>query len=835
MHLSYKTLAELIVKPKRISARELGELLTMSVMEVESVTSEAEKLNKVTVGLVIKVSTHLNADKLKLATVDIGGKTVEIVCGGINLKEGMKVALAQPGALVKWHGEGEFASLEAATIRGVKSNGMACSAAELGLVDDNEPEHGIMDLSYLDAKPGTLLAKALGKDDLVIEVDNKSITHRPDLWSHLGVARELAALWNTKLKLPELADLPKGSNGFKVEIKNSDLCHRYMGVVLAGIKITSSPTWLKNRLEALGMRSINNVVDAANYVMLETGQPLHTFDLQKLSSPKIVVRTANSGEVIKTLDGESRKLSSEMLVIADDKSAIAVAGVMGGEFSEVSSSTTNLVVESATFNPISIRQTASKLGLRSEASVRFEKALDPELAEIGIKRFVAIMQQIITGVKVASDLVDEYPKKFKPVEINVNPDWINERLGTKIKYSQIKNILENLGFKIKVIASGSKQSHKIATPIRADRDDSVVKWQVTVPSWRATRDVTIREDLLEEVARIYGYGKITPSLPSFTITKPLADEKQLLMQKIRECLIGAGFTETLSHSFVGEKDLQNFGLTIRGKHITSDLSIELENPTDQGKPYLRPTLLPNFLGQAGLNSQKHKNVKMFEIGRVFVAESGKEYLRRPGGGNLPKQPFHLGIVLGRNKRDERDDLLRCYRDMVGVLVQIGHELENDFKLVEVQKIKHDWFNENMAADIIINNETVGHIGILQEKLRRELDLPEFTAVIELSLDMLEIGPTSPSEPPPEYPEAARDLSIILPERVTWSQIQKEIENMDLLESIELFDVYAPKHSIAFTVTLRASDRTLTSEEVDKVIEKIKQILIKKFNAEVRDH
>ncbi|MFH1112276.1 MAG: phenylalanine--tRNA ligase subunit beta, partial [Patescibacteria group bacterium] len=391
MYISYNTIKELLTKPRELAGRELGELLTMSVMEVESVTSEAEKFNKIVVGLVKKVSTHPNADKLKLAEIDIGGKSQEVICGGINLREGMKVAFAGVGAQVKWHGGGEFQTLTAATIRGVESCGMACSATELGLVCDNEPEHGIMDLSYLKAKPGTPLAQALGKDDLVIEVDNKSITHRSDLWSHLGVARELAALWDTKLKLPELVNLSKGSNGLKVEIKNSDLCHRYMGVVLAGIKINSSPTWLKNRVEALGMRSINNVVDAANYVMLEIGQPLHTFDLQKLSSPKIIVRTANSGEEIKTLDGESRKLSSEMLVIADERKAVAIAGVIGGEFSEVNQTTTSLVVESATFNPISIRQTVNKLGLRSEASVRFEKALDPELAEIGIKRFVAIM------------------------------------------------------------------------------------------------------------------------------------------------------------------------------------------------------------------------------------------------------------------------------------------------------------------------------------------------------------------------------------------------------------------------------------------------------------
>ncbi|HCU47654.1 TPA: phenylalanine--tRNA ligase subunit beta, partial [Patescibacteria group bacterium] len=462
MYLSYKTLQELIAKSKRVSPRELAELLTMSVMEVESVKSEAEKFDNMVVGLVTEVSGHPNADKLKLAKVDIGSKKVEIVCGGVNLVEGMKVAMALPGAMVRWHGEGEFAPLESAPIRGVKSNGMACAAAELGLSDSHALEYGIMDLSYLKAKPGVPLADALGKDDLVIEVDNKSITHRPDLWGHLGVARELAALWGTELKMPDLADLEIGNKGLKVAIKNSDLCSRYLSVVLSGIKIGPSPDWLKNKVEALGMRSINNIIDAANYVMLEIGQPLHTFDLQKLASPEIIVRQAKSGETIKTLDGVVRKLSSDMLVIADAKGPIALAGVMGGQSSEVSSDTTSLIVESATFDAINIRQTAMNFGLRSEASARFEKALDPNMAEIGIKRFVAVMQEINKSIKVESDLIDAYPKSPKAVVIEVSASWINERLGTQIKGSEIKSILESLGFNVIARSEATKQSQEIA-------------------------------------------------------------------------------------------------------------------------------------------------------------------------------------------------------------------------------------------------------------------------------------------------------------------------------------------------------------------------------------
>ncbi|HBV33336.1 TPA: phenylalanine--tRNA ligase subunit beta [Patescibacteria group bacterium] len=788
MYLSYKTLQELIAKSKRVSPRELAELLTMSVMEVESVKSEAEKFDNMVVGLVTEVSGHPNADKLKLAKVDIGSKKVEIVCGGVNLVEGMKVAMALPGAMVRWHGEGEFAPLESAPIRGVKSNGMACAAAELGLSDSHALEYGIMDLSYLKAKPGVPLADALGKDDLVIEVDNKSITHRPDLWGHLGVARELAALWGTELKMPDLADLEIGNKGLKVAIKNSDLCSRYLSVVLSGIKIGPSPDWLKNKVEALGMRSINNIIDAANYVMLEIGQPLHTFDLQKLASPEIIVRRAKSGETIKTLDGEVRKLSTDMLVIADDKGPIALAGVMGGQSSEVSSDTTSLIVESATFDAINIRQTAMKLGLRSEASARFEKALDPNMAEIGIKRFVAVMQEINKSIKVESDLIDAYPKSPKAVVIEVSASWINERLGTQIKGSEIKSILESLGFNVIARSEATKQSQEIAAHLGklGARNDNRDMWSVTVPSWRATRDVTIKEDLLEEVARIYGYGKIPFLLPKFDISPPIQDPNQDLRSKIRELLVGQGWTETLSYSFfrLGQNPEQ---------------AIEIENPVDQNKPYLRTSIYDTLHEQfkAARRAYEGRDIKLFEIGRVFRKEAGA--FSRGGFGRikLPNQPWYLGVAF-LDYKDESKSLSKVW----GII-----------KLL----------NDTLGINLKLLNKENSH------------KLPSGGAIVEVDLSGQTVSAHA-IDPIPKYPSVVRDLSIIVPRGVTWAEIEKQVRSAgQLLKSVEVFDIYDAKGSIAFHLTFRAPDRTLTSEEVEEQVKKIKDILTKKFKVEVRDH
>ncbi len=700
----------MVKAPKEVSADVLARTLTMSVVEVEEIISQAESLDKVLLGEVIAINTHPNADKLKLATVDIGNEKVEVVCGGVNLSEGMKVAFAQIGARVKWHGQGELITLEKAAIRGVESNGMICAAEELGLVDAKATEHGIMDLSEYPDKIGTPLAQVLKYNDLIIAVDNKSITHRPDLWGHLGLARELAALWQTKLVIPKLADI-KSTDGasLSVKIQEPKFCQRYLGIILNNVKVGESPIWLKNRLQALGFRPINNVVDVANFVMAEIGQPLHTFDLKKLSSPEITVRKATAGEIIKTLDEIERMLDANTLVIADKKQAIAIAGIIGGLNSAVDEKTTSLVIESANFDAVSVRKTAGKLGFRTEASSRFEKALDPNLAEVGIKRFVYLLQEICPEVTVGSNLVDEYPSVPQTTTIKVSPTWLNERLGTKLASKTIKDILESLGFAV----------NPSSPPL--ERGGSI-EWEVAVPSFRATRDISIPEDLIEEVARIYGYDKIKPTLPKFDVKNQVQDKAQELRWKIREILVGVGFTENLSYSFVSKQTLAALPSEVLAVlPIPVDKLLELKNPVNQAESFLRPGLIPNMATQLVLNALHlpHQPIQIFELGRVFTNLEG-EFKASTAKNNLPTQPWHLALAV----RLPGNEVALTYQTLRGAIEAIGKNLGVTFQFVPVGK---------MSAKIMVSGKPVGGLAITQFM---KSSLKPLVALAEIDLEQL---------------------------------------------------------------------------------------------------
>lgn len=756
MKISYNILKNFIKPPNEFSAKEIADVLTMHTVEVEEVVDLAERLKGAVVGLVTKVSPHPKADKLKLATVDIGKKELEVVCGGVNLKEGMKVAFAQIGTQVRWHGEADWAPLEKATIRGVESAGMACAAEELDISDDKAIEHGIMDLSYLEAVPGTPLAEALGYDDIIIEVDNKSITHRPDLWGHFGIARELSAIWQVPLKNPENLSIQSQQNiKLQVKINSSHNCRRYLGIVLSGLHVAPSPTWLQQKLSTLGMRPINNIVDITNFVMLEYGQPLHAFDLAKLASPEIIVRQAKKGEKIITIDGVERKLEPEMLVIADAKNPLALAGIMGGKESEVSDGTESIVLEAATFEPVNVRQTASFLGVRTEASARFEKSLDPELAELAVRRAIELLCQIIPEVKIASELEDAYPDQAEPATLMLNIPWLQSRLGYDLPASEISNILERLGFGI----SGS--SPEIS---------------VTIPSWRATRDITSREDLIEEVARIYGYDKIPGLLPEFSIAPPAQDLAQELRWFIRDSLVAAGWTETLSQSFVGKE---------------SNSNLELINPVDKSRSWLRPSLLASTSEQFEYmrRSFGSKPVKLFELGRVFRSDDGLYPVKVGSKQKLPAQPWHL--------------LLACYETS-----------NNSFRVIK------------------------GVLDFISSKAGIEIE-PVYTElaggyVAEAELEGLVLSPNYKYKPLSKYPSVERDLSIILPNSVSWSEVESEIvKQSPLITNLEVFDVYPEKGSVAFSLMFQDQTKTLTTEEVNSYMAKVVKILQDKFKAIIR--
>jgi len=458
MKISLNWLKDFVDLPHDITPEQLGEDLTLHTVEVEEVIDQASQYDKMVVGQIQQIQDHPDADKLKICVTDIGEKhPAQIICGGQNIYEGMKVAVAMPGAKVRWHGEGELVELKKVKIRGVESQGMICAACEIGLTDENPIDQPyVMDLK-LDDKAGTFLAKALSLADVVIDIDNKSITNRPDLWGHYGLAREISAIYGltfqhqTELKT-ENENLKTKENYLSVEIKDKGLCRRFTALKIDNIKVTESPEWLKQRLQALGQKPINNLVDISNYVMFELGQPVHIFDVNKMTSNNkqitIIVRKANTGETIQTLDGEERQLDNSMLVVADEEKPIAIAGVMGGGNSEVDENTTSIIIEAANFEPINIRQTSQKLNLRSEASARFEKGLDPHLAKEANQRVAQLVMELNPEAKISSAFVDEGSWGADPTILEFGIDFINKRLGTELSVEIISDILERLGFKL---------------------------------------------------------------------------------------------------------------------------------------------------------------------------------------------------------------------------------------------------------------------------------------------------------------------------------------------------------------------------------------------------
>ena len=430
MLISKKLLENYVELPKELDAQELSEKISTSIVEVDNFFDQEKELENIIAAKITEINNHPNADKLKICQVDAGNRGIlKIVCGGNNLSKGMIVALALPGAKVKWHGEGEPVILEKAKIRGIESDGMICAAEEIGLSDSYKIPGGIADLKLDDSSIGKNISTALHLNDVVFEIDNKSLTNRPDLWCHYGIARELSALFGTRFKNLKFSDKFKKTKGegFNIEILDKNACPRYLGVLIENVEILESPQWIKSYLEKLGIRSINNIVDITNFVMLELGQPLHAFDSSNVSGNKIIIRKAKKGEKFKTLDSQTRILTEEDLLICDGEKPVGLAGVMGGENSEIKESTKSIFIESANFEASGIRKTSMRLGLRTDARVRFEKSLDPELANLAMHRAIELVEQLCVKSRVVGEIVDKDFSSKEKLVINLDLKFTNEK------------------------------------------------------------------------------------------------------------------------------------------------------------------------------------------------------------------------------------------------------------------------------------------------------------------------------------------------------------------------------------------------------------------------
>jgi phenylalanyl-tRNA synthetase beta chain len=780
---------------------EVCDKLTMAGLEVAGIKTVGGWKN-VVVGQIIAVNPHPNADRLRLATVDLGGKQQTVVCGAPNLAIGDKIAFAFVEAeLIDGH-TGETVVLKSAKIRGILSEGMICSEKELGI---SESHQGILVL-LPNAPVGMALTQFLGDTILDVEVT----PNRPDCLSVIGIAREIAAQIGVQIHIADInykeAEKPI-SSFLKVEILQPVLCPRYCASLLTNVKLGPSPEWMQQRLIACGMRPINNVVDITNYVMLEYGQPLHAFDYEQISDQKIIVRRANKDEVIKTLDGVDRPLTENKLVIADGKRAMAVAGIMGGEGSEVTSKTNTVVIESANFNQAVIHRGAMDLKLASEASTRFEKGLSLELPMVALKRATQLMQEI-TGARVAQGIIDEYPgaKTQKPVSISTNE--VNRILGIAISIGEIQRTLECLEF----------HCHK-----SGDKPDEII---VDIPWWRT--DISCTVDLVEEVTRIIGYNNIPTSMLSSALPTGVSNGSLKLRQQIAEIMVGCGFQEVLNYSLTNKSALQK--IAVSDSNTVEPLY--LANPMSQELECLRTTLRVGILGTIARNLRfQQKNITIFELGKIFI----------PRIGELPQEINMLcaAIYSGGEQTHWQEPL-----DNVDFFTAKGvvETLLSRLGLSAVFAPCDDsGLSATRSANILVNSMVVGVLGEVNKKILNYLDIAESVLLIEINVEKIEnlVESKHLFKSLPKYPAIIRDLALVVDEKISYQQLSDLIKSFPLVNKVGLFDLYrgeqvsAGKKSLAFRISFQSDEHTLTDVEADKIQKNILSALSQEFQATLR--
>ena len=790
------------------SPSELADRLTMLGVEVESIKQLGAELEGVVVGSVTSIRPHPNADKLVLCQVDVGETAeLQIVCGAPNVREGMLAPVATIGATLPIG-----LTIKRAKLRGETSQGMLCSEKELGLSEDAA---GLMELPT-DIPLGTPFSEALGLDDIVFELE---ITpNRPDCLSLLGVAREIRAETGNPLKLPTV-DLKESEIDIRdltsVTINAPDLCPRYAARVIQGVKVGGSPAWLQQRLESVGVGVINNIVDITNFVLMEYGQPLHAFDYHKLTENRIVVRRATDGEEIKTLDEVDRELTPDMLVIADADKPVALAGIMGGYDSEITETTCDVLLESAYFNPSSIRATAKALGVSTEASYRFERGADPGAVPAALDRAAQLIAELAGGT-VCEGVVDVYPGQQPLTQIQLRPERVNFVLGTALETVEMVQILSRLGF---------------------DVDAAGDVYQITVPTFRS--DVTREIDLIEEIARVYGYDNIPTTLPKGDIPVPALNPKTEVRGRIKGFLLAAGMMEAVNYSFCDPNCFDK--IRIEADSRLRD-AVPLRNPLSPEMSVLRTTLMPGLLQNAQHNrNHQIDTIALFEIGSVFVrdGESGRSDLRI-----ATLEPERVtGVLAGQIGEGVYSNPYR-HPDFFDIKGLVEGLLEVcgivDYTL---QKTNTPTFHPGRNAEVLLDDRRIATFGEVHPEVLENYDLPYKAYLFEFDLEGLVDAATFAKrfEPISIYPKVARDLAIVVDDG-TLSDMPTELiyaTGGDAVESVRLFDVYEGeqvpegKKSLAYTVTYHSATETLTDKAVNALHDKVVKRLNRELGAELR--
>jgi phenylalanyl-tRNA synthetase beta chain len=793
------------------SPEELTERLTMLGLEVEGVQKIAAEFDGIVVAQVITRDKHPNADKLSLCRVNDGAGERQIVCGAQNFKAGDKVPLILPGASLPLKaGEKEPFTIKVGKIRGVESHGMMCSPQELGLPDQVD---GLLILRE-DAKVGQPFAEYLGRSGSDVVYDLEVTPNRPDLNSVIGIAREIAALTGNPLRIPEIklqATGEKVENLVGVRIEDTELCPRYTARVIKGVKVGPSPEWLRSTLEKVGIRSISNVVDVTNYVMLEIGQPLHAFDYHLIArgsdasqKPTIVVRRAAAGEKFKTLDNQERMLTSEMMLIADEQKGIALAGVMGGANTEINNQTVDVLIESAYFAPTNIRRTSKTLGLRSESSYRFERGADVGICDWASRRAAQLILETAGG-QLAEGVVDAYPKPVQPKELSLHFARSKDLLSVGISHAEQISFLTSLGLTL------TKQEPGECT--------------FSIPSWRV--DLKREVDLIEEVGRLYGVDKIPATPPRGALGSNAFDTIYDQIADARQILTGLGLNEAQGQTLISSAE---FG-------VRSAEPVMLANPLSSDMDVLRPSLLPGLIHSLRHNvSRKNYDVALFEIGRVFSNAGGQMKEERRVAIAITGQralPFWSG--------DERDAKFDSY-DLKG----LAEEFLEQFGLRGVafgKRAESTALFLESAAITLGGKLPLGELGQLLPTLAKKYDLRDAVFLAEFNLDLLinKRNPAKSFKALPQFPSSRRDVAMLVPESVTHEAVLQTVKQAKAanLESVELFDVFRGKgipegqKSLAYAFTYRAADKTLTDADVNSAHEKVLNSLKTQLKAELR--
>jgi len=758
---------------------KLGEILTFGGIEVEEVQEVGPSFKDVMIGKVLRVWDHPNAAKLKLCEVIDGERSFRVVCGAPNLQEGQKVAFAPPGALLS------KMQIETRKIRGEVSEGMICSEAELEL---SEESSGIMVLPE-DAPLGADLAEYLGLRDYILEVS--PTPNRGDCLSVFGIAREIAALKGISLKFPpiELKEEDVDVKEFiKVEIEVPDHCPRYTARYLFDVKVGPSPFWMKLRLSRCGMRPINNVVDITNYVMLELGQPLHAFDYDKLRGKKIIVKLAKDGDCFTTLDGKQRVLDARTLMICDAEGFVAIGGIIGGLESEIDKGTERVLLESAYFSPESIRRSVRFLGLNTEASFRFSRGVDPELSPLASARAASLMVKY-AGAKLAKGVVDVYPSPLFPNKILVDLNWMEKFLGISVSEGEFSDYLKRLHMEVE------KTSER--------------KFYIKPPSFRF--DLKLEVDIAEEIARLKGYQKIPETIPRL-MPLPKESKTRALEKRLKEILVGFGFNEVITYSFLSPRFLQAFGF--------SEV-LKLLNPLSEEMSVMRPSLIPGLLEVARFNANRGmKDLRIFELRKVFVPQDDK----------LPKEEKRLGLLIMGDfypswwqKKGEKGDFFVLKGCLEGIFKELGVLEKVNFVPVELS-----YLHPFQGAKVELEGLIMGVLGRINPNLEDLLELKE-VYVAELSMEMLlkQVIEVRTFKPLPKFPGTFRDVSVLVEEEIQAQKLLEVIKASDLphLERMEIIDWYTGpplpqgKKNITVRLFLRVSERTITDEEADLALNK----------------